>query len=183
MIASWASTHLARGLDIGEQSSFSLEDAYDRYARLLFSVAYSVLADRTDAEDCVHDTLLAAWQKPRAYDAARGELKSFLVVAVRNAAISLLRKRARRKAIDENLPAQSESDSFEIPDYLEQSQLREALRALPADQLEVMRLGYFEYLTHVQIAQRLQLPLGTVKSRISLALRKLASAMPPRADA
>jgi RNA polymerase sigma-70 factor (ECF subfamily) len=157
---------------------FDLAQTYDSYARLLFSIAYSVLGDRGDAEDCVHDTLLRIWKNPGSYSEARGEFKSFLVVAVRNAAISMLRRRTRHKEIETALPQPPSQEEFEIHDHLERSRLHSALRALPDEQREVLQLGYFEHLTHVQIAQHLHLPLGTVKSRIDLAIRKLASAMP-----
>jgi len=178
VIDRWPSTTHRGGYAI--HPSFDLEQTYDRYAKLLFSIAYSVLDDRADAEDCVHDTVLRMWKNPRAYDAARGALKSLLVVAVRNASISLLRKRTRHKQIEQTLAPDQGAQEFEIPDYLERSVLRDALRMLPPEQWDVVRLGYFEYLTHLEIAQRLGVPLGTVKSRITLAIRRLASAMPAR---
>ena len=159
---------------------FDLGQTYDRYARLLYSIAYSVLGDRGDAEDCVHDTLLRVWRNPQSYDESRGELKPLLVVAVRNAAITLLRRRTRHREIEETLPRETSTAELEIPDYLERSQLAGALRALPAQLAQVVQLGYFEHLTHVQIAARLELPLGTVKSRIALAIRQLAQAMPAK---
>ena len=177
MIAHWP------GNALRERSAsvrpFDLAQTYDRYARLLFSIAFSVLGDRADAEDCVHDTLLRTWKNPRSYDEARGELKRFLIVAVRNAAISMLRKRTRHREIEEMLPRDTSVAEPEIPDYLERSHLYGALRALPPELAQVVQLGYFEHQTHVQIATNLQLPLGTVKSRIALAIRKLAAAMPP----
>ena len=157
---------------------FDLAAAYDRYGRLLYSVAYAVLEERADAEDCLHETLLRVWKNPHSYSAARGELKSFLVVAVRNGAISMLRKRTRHKEIEATLPQEQSATEFEVPDYIQRSQLYSALRSLPNEQWEVVRLGYFEYLTHFQIAERLGLPLGTVKSRIALAMRKLAMTVP-----
>lgn len=178
MITRWPSTAQRWGYAI--HPSFDLGQTYDRYAKLLFSIAFSVLGDRADAEDCVHDTVLRIWKNPRAYDAVRGELKSLLVVAVRNAAISLLRKRTRHKQIEETLVPGQGAQEFEIPDYLEQAGLRHALRRLPPEQWDVVRLGYFEHLTHVEIAQQLGVPLGTVKSRIALAIRRLASAMSAR---
>ena len=177
MIAHWPS---ATRSEVTLAHAFDLERTYDRYAKLLFSIAYAVVHDRADAEDCVHDTLLKIWKSPESYDEARGDLKSFLAVAVRNAAISLLRKRARRQDIEKRLPAISEAEEPPVLDYLEQSSLRSALQSLPPDQWSVLRLAYFEHLTHVQIAERLELPLGTVKSRIALAIRKLHNSMPPR---
>ena len=178
MIARWPdSTARERSAAV---RPFDLGQTYDRYARLLYSVAFSVLGNRGDAEDCVHDALLHVWKNPQSYNASRGELKSFLVVAVRNAAITLLRRRTRHREIEETLPQETTVAELEIPDYLEHSQLAAALRALPAQLTQVVQLGYFEHLTHVQIAARLELPLGTVKSRIALAIRQLAHAMPAK---
>lgn len=176
MIARWPHSAVRQRSVAAEV--FDLEQTYDRYVRLLFAISYSVLGDRADAEDCVHDTLLRVWKTPGSYSEARGDLRSFLIVAVRNAAISMLRKRKRHKAIETGLPQPPSQEEFEIPDHLERSRLYSALHALPAEQREVLQLGYFEHLTHVQIAQRLHLPLGTVKSRIALAIRKLAISMP-----
>lgn len=178
MIAHWPKAVERGGYAI--EPRFDLEQTYDRHAKLLFSIAYSVLSDRNDAEDCVHDTLLRIWKNPKSYDPQRGELKSFLAVSVRNAAITMQRNTLRRTEIQKRLPLQEGTEELEIPDYLEQTNLREALGALPAEQWNVLRLAYFEHLTHVEIADRLALPLGTVKSRIALAIRRLHAALPPR---
>ena len=152
-----------------------IEAAYREHRRLLYTVAYNVLGNAAEAEDCVHDALLRVWKTADAYDAARGNLRSFLVVCVRNDAISRIRKRATRAAIDARLAAEQSYDMSEIPDSIERDRLAMAIKALPPEQWEPLRLAYFEYLTHVQIAQRLGVPLGTIKSRISLGLRKLAT--------
>ncbi len=163
-----------------ERPVFDLEVTYDRYGRLLYSVAYSVLQDAGDAEDCVHDTLLRLWKSSLSYDAGRGGLKTFLVVAVRNASISLKRTSACHARIEQRLNAAVPVDEFDAPDFVERSHLASALRALPAEQWEALRLAYYEHLTHAEVAERLALPLGTVKSRIALAMRKLQTLMPPR---
>lgn len=147
---------------------------------MLFSIAYSVLCDRADAEDCVHDTLLRIWKSPQSYNPLRGQLKSFLAVAVRNAAITMRRDGLRHLEIEKRLPRDEAAEEPQIPDYLERSHLKAALQSLPQEQWSVLRLAYFGHLTQSQIAQRLDLPVGTVKSRIALAMRKLHSLMPPR---
>lgn len=156
----------------------AFERAYSRYTPLLVSIAYAVLGDRMEAEDCAHDTLLRIWKDPASYQRGRGNLRTFLTVCVRNDAISRLRAAKRHAEIIAAQPPEPQRESFEIPDYLQRSQLIAALRDLPAEQQEPLRLSFFGYLTHEQIAKRLNLPLGTVKSRISLALRKLRAAMP-----
>ena len=151
-----------------------IEAAYREHRRLLYTVAYNVLGSAAEAEDCVHDALLRVWNNADAYDAARGNVRSFLVVCVRNDAISRVRKRAARAAIDVRLAAEPSYEMNEFPDAIERGRLAAAIKMLPPEQWEPLRLAYFEYLTHVQIAQRLGIPLGTIKSRISLGLRKLA---------
>lgn len=112
------------------------------------------------------------------YDPDRGELKPFLAVAVRNAAISMRRKQLLHLEIEKRLSVADVPVEIELPDHLAQSNLATAIRALPAEQWAPLRLAYFEHLTHAQIAQRLQIPLGTVKSRIALAVRRLQTLLP-----
>jgi RNA polymerase sigma-70 factor, ECF subfamily len=168
--------------DFAGRRNGALERAYARYAGLLISVAYAVLGDRMEAEDCTHDTLLRVWNNAAAYTAGRGNLRAFLTVCVRNQAIATRRAAQRHAALERTQLPEPQSETFEVPDHLQRSQLAAAIRALPAEQWQPLRLSYFEYLTHEQIAQCLGLPLGTVKSRISLALRKLRAALPAEAS-
>lgn len=126
----------------------------------------------------MHDVVLKMWNHPELYDPRRGSLKTFLVVAVRNAAITRLRNAAKRVEIERSLRPASVEAPPEIPDYIERSRLAAALRALPEEQREALSLAYFAHLTHHEIAERLDLPLGTVKSRIALAMRRLRTALP-----
>jgi len=175
-ITRWGDARLEA--DFAARRTDALERAYKEYARLLVSVAYGVLGDRMEAEDCVHDSLLHVWNGPAPYTRARGALRAFLTVCVRNHAISMRRAAQRHAALEQAQLSAPQSESFEIPDHLQRSQLAAAIAALPQEQWRALRLSYFEYLTHQQIAQRLDVPLGTVKSRISLALRKLHDALP-----
>lgn len=126
--------------------------------------------------------MLKLWNHPDLYDERRGSLKTFLIVAVRNAAITRLRNAAKRAEIERTLRPLTSEDPPDLPDYIERSQLAAALRALPDEQLRPLALAYFHHLTHHEIAERLGLPLGTVKSRIALAVRKLRAALPPREE-
>ena len=153
----------------------ALAVAYDRYAKLLYSAAYAVLQNSADAEDCVHDSLLSLWKKTRAFMPWRGNLRSFLVVCVRNAAISKKRAQVRHSRIEDvHALAAEEREPF---DPFEHERLARALALLPAEQRDPLRLAYDEHLTQTQIAQQLSIPLGTVKSRISLAMKKLRDAL------
>jgi RNA polymerase sigma-70 factor, ECF subfamily len=159
---------------------WAFDEAYRRYGALLFSVALNVLHNAEEAEDCVHDVLVRVWKHPRAFAVERGSVRAFLVVCVRNDAISRRRAAARRVHLAERVQQEVEAQSsqeFEIDDFVEHARVREALAQLPHEQREALMLAYFGGKTHVEIAKALDQPLGTVKSRISLGLRKLGAAL------
>jgi RNA polymerase sigma-70 factor (ECF subfamily) len=157
--------------DFLERKPSALEAVYARYGDLFYAAAARVLRVRADAEDCVHDALLRVWEKPDSFCKERGSLRAFLVVCVRNEALSRMRKAARRFGIAGTI--REEAEEIDIPDHVELTRLRRAVAALPAEQREALELAFFGERTHVQIARRLGIPLGTVKSRLSLAIRKL----------
>jgi RNA polymerase sigma-70 factor, ECF subfamily len=160
---------------------WAFDEAYSRYSKLLYSAAYHVLGNAEDAADCVHDALTRVWKSPDSYLRTRGTVRSFLVVCVRNEAITRLRSKARRRKLEERLAAQpQEHDELRIVDVVEHDRLRAALRALPTEQSRPLELAYYEHKTHVEIARELSEPLGTIKSRIALGLRKLGAALGSR---
>jgi RNA polymerase sigma-70 factor, ECF subfamily len=162
--------------------SSGLEAVYHAFGRLLYSVARNVLANDDDAQDCVHDALMRIWQRSGAYRPERGALRSYLAVSVRNEALTRLRSAARHARIEERAArASGEPFAYELDvnDPIERARLRRALAELPPEQKSALELAYFGQLTHVQVAQRLGVPLGTTKSRIALALRKLQVALAP----
>jgi RNA polymerase sigma-70 factor (ECF subfamily) len=157
----------------------ALGEAYRRYGDLLFSVSRSVMSDATLAEDCVHDALVRVWSQPQTYRVERGALRAFLVVCVRNEALTRRRNEARHLAIETNvaLAQRDESNAFAENDHVELTRLRGAMAALPVEQRTVLDLAYFGGLSQSEISKRLSVPLGTIKSRASIALRKLSLAM------
>ena len=161
----------------------ALEETYRRYAPLLTAVARRVLGADGDAEDCMHDVLLRVWMGSHAYRAERGTLRAFLVVCVRNEALARRRSSARHLEIDDRLARERERDQVSPfdSDPIERARLADALRALPPEQRAVIDLAYFGGRTQTEISAALGVPLGTVKSRASLALRKLALALSPGA--
>jgi RNA polymerase sigma-70 factor (ECF subfamily) len=97
---------------------------------------------------------------------------------VRNEAITRLRSKTRRRKLEERVAAEpQEHDELEASDVIEHDRLRAALRTLPPEQRKPLELAYFGYKTHVEIARELNEPLGTIKSRIALGLRKLGAAL------
>ena len=159
---------------------WAFDEAYRRYMPLLYSAAFQVLGNREDAADCVHDALARVWRTRDAYSRARGQVRSFLVVCVRNAAISRLRSQARRERLSQRLAAEPQEHTW-LPagDPIERDRLRAAFAQLPDEQRLPLQLAYYEGKTHSEIAQELQQPLGTVKSRIAAGLRRLAVALQP----
>lgn len=157
---------------------WAFEEAYRRYGALLYSTALRVLGNAEDAQDCVHDALARVWRSPDAYTRARGAVRSFLVVCVRNEAITRLRAKARRSRLSDRLAAEpQEHGELEAADVIQNERLRRALSMLPAEQREPIELAYYAQKTHSEIAAELHQPLGTIKSRIALGLRKLGAAL------
>ncbi|HEY2476702.1 MAG TPA: sigma-70 family RNA polymerase sigma factor [Candidatus Cybelea sp.] len=159
-----------------ERSAFA--QAYRRYASLLYSAAYNVLGNRDEAQDCVHDAIAKLWRSRAPYSAQRGSLRSFLVVCVRNEAISWLRRRAHRMRLSERLAAlPREHAELGAGDPIERDRVRNAVARLPDDQRTPLAMAFYEGKTHREIAAELAQPLGTIKSRISLGLRKLGASL------
>jgi len=160
--------------------AWAFGEAYRRNASLLYSAAYNVLGNSEDAQDCVAEAMARLWRKPRAYSAARGDLRNFLAVCVRNEAISRRRRMSRLRHVEARLAAMpAEHAELAFDDPIERDRVRRALFELPAQQREALALAFYDGKTHTEIAAELGQPLGTIKSRIKLGLRKLASALEP----
>lgn len=157
------------------REAWAYEAAYREFGRALYGAALQVLRDPLDAQDCVHDVLLRLWRRGDAYRPARGSLRAFLAVSVRNEALSRARRRSNRERIVQALerPAGEGDVGAEVAD---RESIRSAMSGLGEKQRRAIELAYFGHLTHEQIARALDEPLGTVKSRISGALRKLREA-------
>jgi RNA polymerase sigma-70 factor, ECF subfamily len=157
---------------------WAFAEAYRRYAALLYSAAYNVLGNGDDARDCVGDTIARLWRSPHPYSTERGNLRSFLVVCVRNDAISRRRREQRRARIESRLAGMaSEPSEPALPDPIERDRVRQALMALPLEQRTALELAYYGGKTQTEIAAELDQPLGTIKSRMKLGLQKLANAL------
>jgi len=155
------------------REAWAFEAAYVTYRRLLYGAAYGVLHDASDAEDCVHDVLIRLWQRGHAYTAARGTLHAFLSVCVRNEALSRRRRGVNRARIErEKLDAGAVEPPADDP-VLGRMIVTQSLQSLTDPQRQAIQLAYYDGLTHEEIARRLGEPVGTVKSRLSNALRVL----------
>jgi RNA polymerase sigma-70 factor (ECF subfamily) len=177
-----ADVALAIGFAAHDRNAFA--EAYRRYASLLYSAAYNVLGNADEAQDCVQDAIAYLWRSPAAYSAQRGSLRSFLVVCVRNQAISRRRRQGRAARVTERLAAfPAEHDELDSTDPIERDRVRAALAQLPELQRIPLELAFYEGKTHTEVAAELQQPLGTVKSRIAHGLRRLAAALAPSSGA
>jgi RNA polymerase sigma-70 factor (ECF subfamily) len=155
------------------REAWAFEAAYEAYRRRLYGAAVSVLHDSGDAQDCVHDVLARLWRNGHAYTRARGSLEAFLVVCVRNEALSRRRRDANRERITREQLRVVESAPPADDESVQRLDMGRMLERLSEAQQQAVRLAYYDGLTHEQIAQRLHEPVGTVKSRLSNALRTL----------
>jgi RNA polymerase sigma-70 factor (ECF subfamily) len=174
---------LMAGLNAGRM--VALEQLYDRYSSLVFSVSLRVLYDWQLAEDVTQEVFLRLWQRPHSYDSTRGRLLSWLMSVTRNRAIDERRRLSRRhRNEDEDEPNLELRDVDAGGDPVLGATLAEtrrivlaAMQVLPAPQRQVVELAYFGGLTQTEIAERTGVPLGTVKTRVRLAMRKLREAL------
>lgn len=152
---------------------------YDRYANLVYSIAYNILGDQPRAEEIVQDVFLKIWKNLERYDPSRAKLNTWLSTITRYRAIDVLRKQSVRTKhaswVKADNPHGQESLDLEerVDQRLMKNRVRQAMSQLPEEQHEVLALAYFRGLTHREIADALDQPLGTVKTRIRLAMQKL----------
>jgi RNA polymerase sigma-70 factor, ECF subfamily len=151
---------------------------YDRHACAAYSLAYRMMGARQAAEDVVQDAFVRLWRATGSYHPERGSVRSWLLTIVHNRAIDQIRSLASRRKMQEKVEASAprfeQSEAFaESWRNVQREQLREALKDLPAAQLKVLELAYFSGYTHVEIAGMLGLPVGTVKGRMRLGLKKM----------
>jgi RNA polymerase sigma-70 factor (ECF subfamily) len=153
----------------------ALRELYERYGRLVFGMSYRLTGDQQLSEECTQDVFVRLWRRASEYDPERAKVTTWLFVITRNRAIELGRARSRRPEPQAEVDVPGESpDPADLVGAADDAQrVAEAMAELPAPQLEVLQLAYFDGLTHVEIAERLGLPLGTVKGRTRLALERL----------
>ncbi len=188
----------------GDEGAFMI--AYDRHSGFLFGSVLRFLGDRESAAEVVQDAFVTLWRRARQYDAASGSLLTWLLAVARHRAIDRLRAEGRRPARDamrlDSLTAEGGSGSATragVPQELiadartdpstiasrrwVQSVVRTGIAELPEHERQVIILGYALDLSQAQIAERLEWPLGTVKSRTRRALAQLRMRLGPLAEA
>jgi RNA polymerase sigma-70 factor (ECF subfamily) len=150
---------------------------YDRYAARVFGLALHVLRNRTDAEDVLQETFLQVWHQAGRFDPVRGCAEAWVLLLARSRAIDRLRKRPAAPDAASPEPAGAPDPGRDLERGEEAGQVRAAVNGLPAEQRDLIRLAFFDGLTHTEIARRLGLPLGTVKTRIRLGMNRLRDRM------
>jgi len=156
-----------------------VEMLYDCYSALAYTLAFRVLNDAGAAEDVVQEAFLSVWRRASTYRSDRGSLRTWVCSIVHHRALDRLRGRAGRARQDlalEHAPiaVTSVSDTWDqVVEVLEREQLKTALSELSMEQRETIELAYYGGYSQTEISDLMQVPLGTVKGRTRLALRKL----------
>jgi len=161
----------------GKAAAF--EVVYERHASAAFSLAYRIVGTRNGAEDVSQEAFLSIWRSGARYDRGRGSVRSWVLGIVHHRAIDHLRRatvhdkrRASDEGMEERFEARERTDT-EVARRDEAQTVRRAMETLPADQCQVIELAYFGGFTHTEIADMLEAPVGTIKGRMRLGLKKM----------
>lgn len=171
---------LVRRLAEGDRAA--LAALYDRYAAVLFAVAYRILGERETAEDLVHDVFLEAWNKAAEYDPARASVRTWLILRTRSRALDRAVSAPRRRTVSLEDEAVPEPVAGPSGDYgrADADRVVDALASLSVEQRQVLELTFFRGLSSGDIAREVGIPVGTVKSRLRAGLTGLRSALGPK---
>jgi RNA polymerase sigma-70 factor (ECF subfamily) len=170
---------------IAGQDEAALGELYDRYSRLVFSLAYGVVGVQDSAEEIALDVFTRVWEKAHTYRSDRAKVRTWLTRMTRNRAIDHLRRESVRPSRDsigwaEVHPEPASSNigpEAAAAQAIEKDRVRAAVASLSESQREVLELAYFGGYSHSQIARVLDLPLGTVKGRVRMAMQNLRRAL------
>jgi RNA polymerase sigma factor (sigma-70 family) len=168
---------------IREKDERAIEALYARYSGPLYSLAYQVTGAERYAQEVVQEVFVAVWKDAGRYDPGRGALSSWLFALARHKAIDLVRKEAnvRKHTADVDLEFHEADDDVDQEAWLRlrRDTVRAAILQLPEAQRTALELAFFAGLTHVEVAEKLDIPLGTAKTRIRTALLKLRDILGP----
>jgi len=154
----------------------ALGELYDRFGRVAYGLALRIVRDAALAQDAVQDAFLAVWRTAAAYDAGRGKPQSWLLTLVHRRAVDVVRREERRRTdtLDEDATVATAGAADEEAAVREQRRaVQAALARLAPEQREALELAYYGGLTQTELAERLGIPLGTVKSRMFAGLARL----------
>ncbi len=170
---------------IANGAVWAMDSLYQRYSRILYSLAYRMVADHQIAEDLLQDAFLSVWKRSTSFSPQAGAARSWLISILHHRAIDHLRRVRRRSSMQEAPLEEIELDETtavsdvwdEVWHSIQSSQVRAALMKIPTEQRMVIELAYFQGWTHTEIAEGTQTPLGTVKARMRLGLNHLKRAL------
>ena len=156
----------------------ALASLYDRHSGVLLGLAMRIVRDRREAEDLLHDVFLEAWRSAKDFDPKRGRVRTWLAIRMRSRALDHQKSaRVSRNAGDAGLDMMVDDREHASPDH---ARVRAALADLGPEQRRVLELAYFEGLSCTEIAARVSIPVGTVKSRIAAGLDRLRNGLSRR---
>jgi len=149
----------------------ALAALYERHSGVLLGLAIKIVRERREAEDLLHDVFLEAWRCAKDFDPKRGRVRTWLAIRMRSRALDIMKSaRVQRNAGDGGLEVVPDEREKSSPDH---ARVRKALDGLGDDQRQVVELAYFEGLSCSEIAARIAIPIGTVKSRLAAGLQRL----------
>jgi RNA polymerase sigma factor (sigma-70 family) len=181
-----------RRVSVGQRSDEELLDAvasgddgalaalYDRFGRVAYGLAYRILRDQALAEDAVQEGFLAVWRSAQSYQRERSKAATWILTLVHRRAVDLVRREDRRRTEALDLAQEPASESVDEEAGLRDRRLavQAALQQLPDDQRQALELAYYGGYTQSELAERLGVPLGTIKSRMFAGLNRLRELVP-----
>jgi RNA polymerase sigma-70 factor, ECF subfamily len=164
--------------EVGQGDAQAFATLYERHIRAAYALAYRLMGEKQAGEALPQEAFLKLWCGAASYRPERGSVRTWLLSIVRNRGIDQLRSLASRRRTQEKIkafaPKSQPSEAFaQSWRNLQSEQVREALKTLPSEQSKVLELAYFSGYTRVEIAEFLDLPLGTVKGRMRQGLKKI----------
>ena len=159
-----ADLSIVTGLKTGDQGAMA--ELYDRYSSVVYAVALRVLGDTGAAEDVLQEVFLQLWRNPHAFDAARGNLASWLAVVTRNRAIDFLRKRRPETDIENVVLSVAPDLAGDAERARAAAKVRGVMGSMAPAQRGALEMAYWEGMSHSEIAEKTGEPLGTIKTRI-----------------
>lgn len=169
---------LVKQVRLGDPAA--LEQLYDRYGRAIFNLAYRMLQDAHVAEEVVQDVFTKVWQKADLYSPEQGKFSTWILQVTRNRTLDVIKSRKRKpqEVLDRDSTLHNHVDPRPATDEialqnLESEQVRSSLDTLSGEQRRIIEWIYFQGMSHQEITERFEIPLGTVKSRARLALQHL----------
>lgn len=163
---------LLRRIEHGDEAALAV--IYAHFSTPVYSLVMQILRNTVLAQEVTQDTFLKVWQNPKAWNPEKGQFSSWLLTTARYTAIDRLRREMRHTRMDVELAGDiAAAEEEEKPSHAEVQQLYALLGELPSEQRQVVELAYLKGLKHSELAQRLGIPLGTVKTRLRLGLKKL----------